>query len=176
MAEPQRDYPPPSADVNSARDVGVPASTGGARQHAAPDKDAIDADFTEVGHGVGRGSAFVAVWAAKAVGRGLKAFWDEALGPAIDRTVEHGASEIPHLLYTGSGYVPYGQSAMPVGTEGGIHGKPEEKPAIEPAQQQEPNGFQVYGTDASPASNGHDPLEYARFGGAEVEKHRGRSL
>lgn len=55
-----------------------------------------------------------------------KAAINEALLPAVEKIVAHGASEFASALYTGSAYVQYGPANQPIEqgmeTSGGVHG------------------------------------------------------
>lgn len=44
----------------------------------------------------------------------MKGLWNEALGPALDKMIPQGAAELGHALYTGSAYVAYGATEMPL--------------------------------------------------------------
>jgi hypothetical protein len=50
----------------------------------------------------------------KFLARLAKAVVTEAIMPALEKIIPHGASEIAHGLYTGHGYVPYGSKDMPL--------------------------------------------------------------
>lgn len=61
---------------------------------------------------------------------------NEALVPAAEKIVAHGASEFASALYTGSAYVQYGPANQPIdlGMEGGVHG-----PQSTQAKEQQPD-------------------------------------
>lgn len=182
MPEPQRDYPPPQAEVNTAREVTQPAapqqSTGAAQ------RTVTDLEYRE-GAGIGGMAVGGARLAGRTAWRGIKGVWNKAIMPAAERLIPQGASEIGHALYPNSVYAHPGQIGDPAkpAQEGyGIHGP--SAPAQPDAPAPEANGHQVFGPeqpandnakiiDMQPQVGGYDPAEHARSSPRRIERDRG---
>jgi hypothetical protein len=100
----------------------------------------------------------------------VRAFYREALMPALEKLIPQGASELANALFQGHAYMPYGTTQRPVKSpeevEHGVHGPPEtieerakERVAFEEATSAERTRRQV---DKDVADMSPEEQHYAR--------------